>query len=254
MEKWAGLSVGEWEIVDKVDNNDHEYEYEEISVEELLDRESYSKEDKLQFIKKYSAVNIHQLLSKETYNSCLRLLDDVGTDPRLDGLNAVVFLMLKPKGDRNKFSGIESVDQFKKLVETAQSKNISIGMDSCSAPLMLKTASELGQEELIPSIEPCESTLFSIYINVLGEVFPCSFSEDTTGWQNGIQMKEVNSFVEDVWFSEKLKGWRSELTSLTSGCTNCTIQSHCRACPIYDITPCLEVPHPTSKVLPIIYT
>ncbi len=197
-------------------------------------------------------VNIHQLLSEETYESCFQLLEDVKSDKRLEGLNAVVFLLLKPKGGRNKMNKITDVKKFQKLFEAAQAKGIAVGMDSCSAPLMLKTAVATDQKELIPSIEPCESTLFSIYMNVDGEVFPCSFTEGTPGWETGIDMKNVSSFLKDVWFSERLAGWRGSLTDSTKGCGSCEVQSYCRACPIYDITPCLETSHKPER-LNIIY-
>jgi radical SAM protein with 4Fe4S-binding SPASM domain len=183
-------------------------------------------------------VNIHQLLSKETYTRCLRLIDDAKTDKRLEGLNAIVFLLLKPKGRRNRMHSIDNVEMFKKLYVKAKEKGVQIGMDSCSAPMMLKTAAELGEESVIPSVEPCESTLFSIYINVNGEVFPCSFTEDTNGWRTGIDMLEVNDFMKDVWFSERLSNWRSELLDSTKNCNGCSVKKHCRACPAYDITPC----------------
>ena len=197
-------------------------------------------------------VNIHQLLSKETYESCFQLLEDIQTDDRLAGLNAVVFLLLKPKGGRNKMNRIDDVTKFQALFEAAQAKGISVGMDSCSAPLMLKTAVTIDQKELIPSIEPCESTLFSIYVNTDGEVFPCSFTEGTPGWETGIKMDDSTDFLNDVWFSDRLSTWRDGLMGTTKGCGGCEAQEHCRACPIYDITPCLEDQQGTSNILKIL--
>lgn len=185
-------------------------------------------------------VNIHQLLSQENYESCFKLLDDIENDPRLKGLNAVVFLMLKPKGDRNKFHPIKDLDKFNALIKTAQDRGIRVGMDSCTAPLMLKFAESMGQQNIISSIEPCESTLFSIYINSDAEVFPCSFTEGTTGWEKGISMLDVEDFLKDVWYSERLEGWRSGLLESSSGCSSCALKQHCRSCPAFDITPCRE--------------
>jgi radical SAM protein with 4Fe4S-binding SPASM domain len=183
-------------------------------------------------------VNIHQLLAAETYESCFKLIDDIQTDPRLKGLNAVVFLMLKPKGDRNKYHAIESIDKFAALIKAAQDKGVRVGMDSCTAPLMLQFANKFGQPEIIPSIEPCESTLFSIYINAEAKVFPCSFTEGTAGWKDGISLIEANDFLKDVWFSDKLTEWRRALISSSSGCIGCALAKHCRSCPVFDITHC----------------
>lgn len=183
-------------------------------------------------------VNIHQLLAHETYDKCFDLLEDTQNDRRLAGLNAIVFLMLKPKGDRNKFHGIGSLDRFNKLIKAAQDSGVSVGMDSCTAPLMLKYAETYDQQNIIPSIEPCESTLFSIYINTDAEVFPCSFTEGQPGWETGISMPEVEDFFKDVWFSDRINDWRGGLLNSSTGCSDCVMKQHCRSCPVFDITPC----------------
>jgi len=183
-------------------------------------------------------VNIHQLFAEETVNSCYKLFDDIENDPRLKGLKSVVLLLLKPKGDRNKLHSVTDINKFKALFAEAQEREISIGMDSCSAPFMLKTAIDTDQREVIPSVEPCESTLFSVYINHEGKVYPCSFTEGTVGWKDGIDMVEVSDFMKDVWFSDKLVKWRSDLINSTQECGQCEAQPVCRSCPIYDITPC----------------
>jgi len=186
-------------------------------------------------------VNIHQLLAEETYDGCFQLLDDIKNDSRLEGLKAVVFLMLKPKGNRNKYHSIGGLDKFNKLIKTAQDMGVAVGMDSCTAPLMLKFSESFNQPGIVPSIEPCESTLFSIYINSNAEVFPCSFTEGTPGWETGISMvNDVDNFMRDVWFSKRLSSWRSELLASSTGCTDCEMKSHCRSCPAFDITPCKQ--------------
>jgi radical SAM protein with 4Fe4S-binding SPASM domain len=182
--------------------------------------------------------NIHQLLSAETYDSCFKLLDDVKNDSRLSKLNAVVFLKLKPKGDRNKYHSIETQEQFDKLIKTAQDMGITVGMDSCTAPMMLKYAERYNQNDIIKYVEPCESTLFSLYINVAGEAFPCSFTEGTKNWEKGISMLEIQDFLKDVWYSQKLSQWREGLIDSSSKCNRCALIKYCRSCPAYDITPC----------------
>lgn len=183
-------------------------------------------------------VNIHQLLAAETYDSCFKLLEDVKNDPRLSGLNAIVFLMLKPKGMRNKYHGLSDLGKFNHLIKTAQDMGVKVGMDSCTAPLMLKYSEQYNQA-LIQSIEPCESTLFSIYINSDAKVFPCSFTEGTTGWEKGISILDSENFLKDVWFSERLDNWRDGLLK-SNKCSSCKMASHCRSCPVFDITTCKE--------------
>jgi MoaA/NifB/PqqE/SkfB family radical SAM enzyme len=177
--------------------------------------------------------NIHKLLSKETLASCFRLIDQVKTDFRLAGLKAIVFLMLKPKGNRNKMHGIDSLKDYQALLDYAREKGVSVGMDSCSAPMALKSL----PSTFADSVEPCESGLFSIYINVKGEVFPCSFTEGTPGWETGIDVPSVNDFLADVWYSPRLVAWRSNLIKSADGCV-CDKKKDCRVCPVYDITLC----------------
>jgi radical SAM protein with 4Fe4S-binding SPASM domain len=199
-------------------------------------------------------VNIHQLLAAETYDSCFKLLNDVKDDERLSGLNAIVFLMLKPKGDRNKYKPVESIEKFNKLIKLAQEKGVPVGMDSCTAPLMFKFADTYNQQEIIPSIEPCESTLFSVYINTDAEVFPCSFTEGQPGWETGMSMLGIDDFMKDIWFSDRLSEWRNGLLESSSVCSSCNVQEHCRSCPVFEITPCREgYENPNIKYsLPII--
>ncbi len=179
-------------------------------------------------------VNIHQLLSSETYESCFRLIDAAASDERLRGLKAIVFLMLKPKGRRNSLTRLGSLEHYGRLLEYAKEKGVAIGMDSCSAPLALKCL----PPETIPSIEPCESSLFSIYVNAKGELFPCSFTEGTEGWETGIDLLTVADFGKEVWHSPRLEGWRQRLLGSSAACSDCAVKQHCRSCPIYDITPC----------------
>ena len=243
MNKFVGITIGEYEVVNNNVIEDDEYEYEEITIDELLDRNNFSDLDKKSFMNSYSAVNIHQLLALETYDSCFKLLEDVKNDDRLSGLNAIVFLMLKPKGNRNKFHAIDGINQFSKLIDAAQSIGVKIGMDSCTAPLMLQYAKIFNQESIIPSIEPCESFgLFSSYINVFGDFFPCSFSEGEGEWEKGISVLHCEDFIKDIWFSEKLNKWRRKSLDSTKSCTQCSVQKYCRSCPIFNITLCKNTP------------
>ena len=182
-------------------------------------------------------VNIHKLLSKETLASCYRLIDQVKVDPRLAGLKAIVFLMLKPKGDRNKMHSIGSLEDYKALLDYARDKGVGVGMDSCSAPMALKSL----PSAFADSVEPCESGLFSIYVNVDGEVFPCSFTEGTPGWETGIDVPSASDFLSGVWHHPRLETWRTNLIKSAGGCS-CDKKDGCRACPIYDITLCKPDP------------
>jgi len=181
-------------------------------------------------------INIHAIVSAQTLTNCHHLIDKAASDSRLKNLKAIVFLLLKPKGNRNSLTPVSDLNEFSKLFEHAKDKNISIGMDSCSAPIALKTL----PSSTIPSIEGCESGLFSIYINTKGEVFPCSFTEGTPGWTEGINLLDdsVSDFEKDVWYAPRIVEWRNGLLNSSKGCTGCSLKKHCRSCQVFDITIC----------------
>ncbi len=169
------------------------------------------------------SVNIHQLLSQTTLSSCWEVLHDMQTDPRLSELGAVVFLTLKKKGKRNNLIPLTDINEYKKLITYALDNKLSIGFDSCNCGHFEKAISGRKEENQLKQIsEKCESTLFSLYTSVDRNIYPCSFTEDTTGWEEGIPAMEHNSII-DIWKHQKLNGFRDRLLS------------NCRNCPIYDL-------------------
>jgi len=172
-------------------------------------------------------VNIHSLLSKETYLNCYTTLLDKIIDPRLAGLNAVVFLWLKPKGERNRLNQLDSMKRFKDLIDTAMETGSRFGFDSCTAPTFLKAVEDNENFEAYKTMsEPCESTLFSYYINVDGIGFPCSFSEEEE--YKGVDVVGCEDFIRDVWNAEETKKFRTRVM----GNKDC---NGCRMCPVYDL-------------------
>ena len=167
-------------------------------------------------------INIHQITHDKSYNKILKTIDDIKTDPRLKKFNALVLLRYKPKGNGiGKFNQL-TIEQYKHIIEYANSKGVNIGFDSCSAPLYLKAIE--GNKELEKTkifVEPCESSLFSSYINCKGEFFACSFCEGEGMWKTGINVLE-NRF-ENVWYNEQTKKFRDIL-----------IKNH-RNCPMFNL-------------------
>ncbi len=158
-------------------------------------------------------VNIHMLLAEETYEEVLELIEDIKTDPRLEKLNAVVFLSLKAKGRGRRLTSLGE-GKFRAVLMQLRRKAISYGFDSCTANKFLSFLSSEYKEKVKDFVEPCESGLFSIYINVDGIAFPCSFTE--TG--EGIDIKSINNFLEDVWFSKMFIAWRKKLLKNKRNC------------------------------------
>lgn len=174
------------------------------------------------------AVNIHLMVSKETLSFVHEVMQDYLSDERLKGMNAIVFLSLKQKG-RGEFFNKISEDEFKEIVDVCFKNNIRFGMDSCSANKFLNAIkNNANYNELSSMVENCEKLLYSLYINDLGKLFPCSFMEKEGEWEHGIDMLKINNFAEDVWYSKPVLKDRE--TSLK--CISC---NGCNSCAYYDV-------------------
>jgi len=175
--------------------------------------------------KRMKQVNIHCLLALETYKICLSTINDIKTDPRLKDLNAIVYLWLKPKGERNTFHQITE-NKYRNLVSTLIDKKVRFGFDSCSASSFLKvTEDNPNFEQFKMMSEPCESALFSGYISVDAMFYPCSFAEGVGEWYEGIDVINSNDFVKDVWNNPKTETFRNTCIASKdkNGCRQCTI-------------------------------
>ena len=207
-----------------------------------------NKEKSYDAIKKFTDagmkfVNIHYMLSEQTYEKAFDVLRDITRDSRLSNMNAIVFLQYKPKGKGlGFFDPILNHDKYKNIIECALANNVSIGFDSCSAPPYLKHIEK--DEDFADKarcVESCESGISSGYLNCIGEFYPCSFSENTLGWETGLDVSTVKTFRDDIWHHPRVIAWRDMLLKSSSDC-NCACKSECRSCPIYpDITSCKKI-------------
>ena len=186
-------------------------------------------------------VNIHFMLCEETYDRAFEIAEDIATDPRLNGFNALVFLAYKPKGrNAGAFHTIKDVERYKKLIDFCESKKVNYGFDSCSAPVFFKTFEPTDRyKEMAILGEACESTLFSSYINADGKFFPCSFNEGEPGWEEGLDVLSCSDFRNDIWFHKKTTEFRNKLIGTTNGCSGCPSKSFCRTCPTFNMTSCV---------------
>jgi MoaA/NifB/PqqE/SkfB family radical SAM enzyme len=174
-------------------------------------------------------VNIHMMVSEETYADCFTVMEDYLHDERLKGMNAIVFLLMKPKGKRNNFKMLKSLEKYQKLINYALDKEVAIGFDSCSAPLFLHSVVDHPNFKQFDTVcEACESSLFSSYINVEGVYFPCSFTEGENF--KGIDVVNCENFLKNVWFEKGTKHFRNLLTTQES-----KISKTLRKCPVFDL-------------------
>ncbi len=201
--------------------------WEEISVEDFINREKLTNEEIKTFKNTHFATNMHIMISQETLGNVWETLTDiVMKEPKLAGLNAIVFLSLKKKGRGVGHNPI-SQEEFTRITEFCIENKISFGFDSCSAPKFLKAVEGHKDEEHFKMVaEPCESTRFSVYIDVNGEMYPCSFCEGIEGWGRGISVSKCQDFVKDVWMDEKTVDFRSK-------CISCMNMK--KACQVYEV-------------------
>ena len=169
-------------------------------------------------------VNIHQVLSLESYLKCWELLYQYQEDPRLKKLNAIVFLTLKPKGRaKGTYNQLTSAPKYRTLIEYALKNKIPIGFDSCGCSNFLEAIKDHENfNEFKQLAEPCESTCFSLYVDVDGLVRPCSFCS-SSDMKSEINMLDVEDFDRDVWNSEPIKEFRERLIK------------NDRRCPLYNL-------------------
>ena len=173
-------------------------------------------------------VNIHLMVSQETLKFVYEVLDDRMNDERLKVMNAIVFLGVKPKGRAADGYHSLSKGQYAELVQFCLDKGFNFGFDSCSAP---KFESAIKSMELPDSIrsrmieasESCESSLFSSYINVHGEYWHCSFTEEEPN-QTFIDVIQSEDFLSDVWYSDSVIKFRDKLLEgMVEGCRQCHV-------------------------------
>lgn len=172
----------------------------------------------LRSLQKYGLgqVNFHLMVSNETLGFIYGILNDV-VDYDWVSPNAVVLLALKQKGRGRGHTSL-NMEQFEDLVNFCFEHDISFGCDSCSAGPLLEIVGE--DSEFKEYIEPCESGLFSYYVDVDGVGYPCSFTE---GEWAGIDLLNVKDFSKEVWNSPSIENWRD--------CLLCND----RNCPVYNI-------------------
>lgn len=178
--------------------------------------------------KGFKQANLHVVISQETFPFVKEVLCDRLIDPRLEKVNAIVFLGIKPKGRAVGHFKPLGLEGYRELINFCLENKIGFGFDSCGsqkfeAVVETMDISDEEKKKYKSVAESCESGLFSIYCNVENEFFPCSFAEGEKGWEKGLKIKD--DFLKDVWYHPRMIEWRTNLMSDYScnGCRKCSI-------------------------------
>ena len=86
---------------------------------------------------------------------------------------------------------------------------------------------DINNSKFLKLIEPCESGLFSLYINVKGESYFCSFLEGEE-IMPAFNLMDCEDFMNDVWFHPDMIKWRKNLLGTAK-----YNEISCRECPKY---------------------
>ena len=164
------------------------------------------------------------MLHRDSFDAAIQTMKDIQTDPRLQKLNAIVFLSLKTKGNAKSGFVQLSQEKFTELVKYGLDNEIPLGFDSCGSTKFLKSVDGHSNfKEMETYVEKCESSIYSSYISVDGKYYPCSFCENIEGWEGGLSVLDCDDFLQDIWFNEKTQNFKKNLLSCN------------RDCPIYKI-------------------
>lgn len=167
--------------------------------------------------------NIHFVLSNTTIDEAILRVKYNGF-PK--GINAVIFLMHKPVG-LGDISDVLSVNdprvkEFFELIDKG-GYPYKVGFDSCSIPGVLKWSKHIDSR----SIDTCEGSRFSMYIDSDMVALPCSF--DNQDKKFAVKLSDSVS-IQDAWNSTEFNKFRD---SLRYSCKGCTQREFCMGgCPL----------------------
>jgi len=187
-------------------------------------------------------VNMHYVIHDKSYDNAFRIVDKL---LKKQCFKYIIFLAYKPKGlNCGEFKSLP-LNQYAKLINYCTEAGVKFGVDSCSGPMILKSLNYDVNSDDFKNLnvwqEPCESTLFSSYVNCYGDFYPCSFTENEDGWHEGLNVLNCRDFNNDIWFHPRTIEFRNKLLMTTSNC-NCPFKQHCRCCPTFkNITLCKEI-------------
>lgn len=168
-------------------------------------------------------INMHIVIADFSIDHVMSVLNDV-KDGKVEGLRSIVMLHAKPVGRAKNMDCSLSKNNLRKVIDFCLANGISFGFDSCNGHNVQSILEDMDKSDLCTSIEPCESSRMSIYVNVEGKMTPCSFVEHV--YEN--ESVDLLNFNEHRDFS---KIWNnSEMLNKFRTCSHCS-----KSCPIYSL-------------------
>lgn len=160
--------------------------------------------------------NIHFVISTDTIDEAIRRLE---YDMFPLGINAVIFILYKPVGQGKQSKVIKPHDKrIEILIQKAGSKHpYRIGFDTCFTSAILRYNTHFSTA----SIDSCEASTFSMYIDSQMNCYPCSFGI----WKEELAESLHGKTIREIWDGTVFSAFR-EKQKLS--CTNCNKHSLCR--------------------------
>jgi len=138
--------------------------------------------------------NIHWVLSQDTYTDIMNTLSR--ENKWLEGINAIIFLLFKPKGKGEQYKDLQLTEEQIQNVITAMraaKQPWKIGTDSCT----VRFFQNMSEEEKLFS-DFCEAGRMSAYITPDMKMKPCSFMDEI----HEVKIEE-NRNIFDIWNNSK---------------------------------------------------
>ena len=180
--------------------------------------------------------NIHYVISRSTVNEALLRLQKKYRqfgNGFPDGINAIIFLLHKPRGLGTRGEMITSDNKdFSAFLQYIDNYTFpyKIGFDSCTVPALIGLNNTFSE-----SLDTCEAARWSAYISADMKMLPCSFCTEDEGYT--VDLK--NNTIEQAWLSEEFEKIRNKMNS---ACPECPHKGFCMGgCPLMpEIVICRE--------------
>lgn len=159
--------------------------------------------------------NIHFVVSKDTLDEAIQRLE---ADRFPCGINAVIFILYKPVGMGVRDKVVSSNEKrLLRFFELASIRHpFQIGFDTCFTPAIVHWASDVSPV----SIDACEASTFSMYIDSRMNCYPCSFGI----WNNKKPETLREKTLRDIWNGKQFSLFRDHMKEK---CTMCSMAPLC---------------------------